>query len=285
MVTRLIFCAPYRIPIATISLRFDHNLLGVDRTIIVSPIETGKLFGYLSRYDIDTNQFEHVHDAEIESHYPEIQGWRIPNDPRNNWLAQQALKLSALDYFDFDIALIHDPDTWLTEPYQCITDQLTLVALENITEGSYDQQMPSILGWPRMSHHCFVTELMPVRKSDWHQLRSVIEQTHRKHFLSAIIDALPGIPTLDGQHNLKWFSEYELLGNWSLRQGPVNLWFQRRFEFQSLSDFDLFDPAMSNAMCDQSPGHSPLLAFDDWHHGTVPNHDAVIKRLSTWFDL
>lgn len=285
MTTRLIFCAPYRVPIATISLQFDRNLLGISKNIIISPIETKALFGYLSRYDVDTNRFEHVHDADIEKHYAEIQCWRIPNDPRHNWLAQQALKLSALDYFDFDVALIHDPDTWLTRPYQCVSDRVNLMALQDITEGSYDPMLPSVLGSQRQTAHCFVTEFMPVRKTDWNLLRDTLQHRHRKHFLRAIIDALPDIPTLDGKHSLKWFSEYELLGNWSMTQASVDFWFQKRFEFSSVTDLDGFDPDRYNAMCDQSSGQQPLLAFEDWHSGVIPGHDAVLEKLRRWFDL
>lgn len=285
MITRLIFCAPYRVPISTISLRFDHNLVGVEKSIIVAPMESRDLFRYLARYDIDTNRFEHVHDREIEARYPDIKHWRFSHDPRNNWLAQQALKLCCLDYFDYDVALIHDPDTWLTKPYHCVTDTLNLVALRDTTEGSYDPVLPSVLGLQRASTHCFVTELMPMKKIDWVQLRCTVEQRHQKSFLTGIIDAVPAIPTLDGSQELKWFSEYEFLGNWSVGRNQTDFWFQHRFEFTDLADFDAYDPDQFNAMCDQSPGQAPLLAFDDWHLGSIPNHDSILRTLRRWYDV
>lgn len=287
MITRLIFCAPYRIPVAAVSLKFDHNLLGVSRNIIVSPVETRDLFRYLSQYGVDTNRFEHVHDQELFDRYPEIINWKFDQDYRNNWLMQQAIKLAALDYVDYNTALIHDPDTWMTHPYQPVDQhgRLNMMALENVTEGSYDQVLPNVLGITRQTSHCFVTELMPVLKQDWNSLKSLLETRHQQHFLNAIIDHVPDTPTLDNTQNLKWFSEYEFLGNWTMTQQPVNFMFQRRFEFQSADDLLRFDPGTYNAICDQSPGYRLTLAFDDWNTGHIPNYNNFVNLLQTHFSV
>jgi hypothetical protein len=282
MVTRLIFCAPYRIPVACISLRFDHNLVGVTRNIIVSPVPTQDLFRYLSAYGIDTNRFEHIHDDELINHYPDINSWVFEGDPRNNWLKQQAIKLAALDYVDFDTALIHDPDTWLIKPYQCVDDNsnLTMLVLEDTTEGSYDAVLPSVLGITRQTTHCFVTEFMPVLKSDWNVLKHTIESRHNCNFLSGIIDHVPGIETIDETQELKWFSEYEFLGNWTLTQRPVNYFFQTRFGFQTVEDLRQLDTTRYNSVCDHSSGRLPALGFDNWHTGHIPNYDRCIELLN-----
>jgi hypothetical protein len=287
MITRLIFCAPYRIPVATVSLQFDHNLIGVTRNIIVSPVNTRDLFRYLSQHGVDTNRFEHLPDQELIDHYPEIDHWVFEDDYRNNWLKQQAIKLAALDYVDYSTALIHDPDTWMIEPYQSVNKlgQPTMLALQNVTEGSYDRVLPSVLGIERQTPHCFVTEFMPVFKQDWISLKHVLEQRHQQHFLDAIINNVPGVDTIDSSASIKWFSEYEFLGNWIMTQRPVNFMFQRRFSFQCVEDLLNLNPADYNSICDQSPGYELTLGFDDWHTGHIPNRDRFIQLLQQNFPV
>jgi len=286
MITRLIFCAPYRIPISTVSLKFDYNLLGVSRNIIVSPVNTQDLFKYLSRYGIDTNRFEHIQDQELIDKYPDVAHWSIDGDPRNDWLKQQALKLAALDYIDYSVALIHDPDTWMTEPYRCINDsRLNMLVQQNVTEGSYDLVLPNVLKIKRQSPHCFVTEFMPVKKSIWTSLKMHVEQLHNKPFLQAIIDAVPFTPPFNGAPALKWFSEYEFLGNWTLTQESIDYTYQRRFSFTNLKDLDRAEITDCNSICDQSPGYQLTLGFDDWHTGNIPNYDRCMSILKKHFSM
>jgi len=285
MITRLIFCAPYRIPIATVSLQFDHNLLGVTRNIIVSPVNTRDLFRYLSQHGVDTNRFEHLPDQDLIDKYPEIDHWVFEGDYRNNWLKQQAIKLAVLDYVDYSTALIHDPDTWMIQPYRSLDaqGQLTMLVQENITEGSYDPVLPAVLGIERQTQHCFVTEFMPVYKQDWIALKYTLEQRHSRHFLDAIIDHVPGTPTIDGSQCLKWFSEYEFLGNWTMTQRPVDFVFQTRFGLQTLNDLQNSDVQLYNSICDHSSGNSPLLKFDNWHTGNIPDRLRFIQLLQQHF--
>ena len=286
MITRLIFCAPYRIPVTTVSLKFDYNLLGVSKNIIVSPVNTKDLFRYLSQYNIDTNRFEHLHDQDLIDCYSEIDHWVFEGDYRNNWLKQQAIKLAALDYVDYSVALIHDPDTWMIQPYQAVDaqGQLCMLALENVTEGSYDSVLPSVLGIARQTTHCFVTEFMPVYRQDWRHLKQTLENRHQRHFLDSIIDNVPSTETMDGSANLKWFSEYEFLGNWILTQRPVNFMFQKRFGVESVEDLSMLVPKDYTSVCDHSSGIAPALGFDDWHTGHIPNYNRCIELLQQHFD-
>lgn len=281
MVTRLIFCAPYRIPSACLSLRFDHNLIGVTRNIIVCPVPTKVLFKILSSYGIDTNRFEHVHDGELLYCYPEINKWVIEGDYRGNWLMQQAMKLASLDYFKFKVALIHDPDTFMIQPYECIdnTKMMKMLALEDTDENSYKEVLPAVLGIDRQTSHCFVTELLPVDKTDFHLLKNKLENMHNTDFLSSIIDHVPATKTVDGTNQLKWFSEYEFLGNWTLTQRPVNYMFQSRFSFTKIDDLEHVDVTEYNSICDQSSGNDLALKFENWEDGKIVNFDRCLKIL------
>jgi hypothetical protein len=216
-------------------------------------------------HGIDYSKFEYLPDNEIVDKYPEIDNWVFPDDYRGWWLRQQALKLSVLDYLRHDVMLMHDPDTFMTEPYRCYDNGvLNYLILPNITHGSYKGVLESVLKIPRQSPHCFITELVPCLKQDWISLKDTLEQLHSRHFLDAIIDNVPGMPTVPpwGNGNLiKWFSEYEFISNWTLSQRSVNLTEQRRFEYNSLDKIKNFNKQY-NAMCDAIPDLSLSMQLD-----------------------
>jgi hypothetical protein len=276
MTTRILFLARYRVPHAAFSLQFDHYLEGIDRTVIATPMTQDELEPVWARYNIDSTHFEYVNDSVIYSAYPEVNNWVFPDDYRGWWLRQQAIKLAYLDLLDYDVALMQDPDTFMLEPYCAQQNgQLNMLALMNTTQGSYRGVFEAITGIPHPSPHCFVTELCAVRKTDFSALRQHIQ--HRwpdKTWLDAIIDAVPGMPTVPpwGTGNIiKWFSEYELLGNWATVCGNVVLQPQRRFEYSSLEKIADFD-ADHNAVCDAVPDLSRSMQIN-WDTLDIPNFD------------
>lgn len=265
MTTRILYLARYRIPHACVSLQFDHMLEGIDRTVVSSPVPWNEIKNIFQGHGIDCSKFEYLPDNEIVDKYPEIDNWVFPDDYRGWWLRQQALKLSVLDYLRHDVMLMHDPDTFMTEPYRCYDNGvLNYLILPNTTHGSYNGVLESVLKIPRQSPHCFITELVPCLKQDWISLKGTLEQLHGQHFLDAIIDNVPGMPTVPpwGNGNLiKWFSEYEFISNWALSQHSVNFTEQRRFEYDSLDKIKNFNKQY-NAMCDAIPDLSLSMQMD-----------------------
>jgi len=294
MTTRILFLARYRVPHAAFSLQFDHYLEGIDRTVIATPMTRDELEPVWARYNIDSTRFEYVNDSAIYSAYPEVNNWVFHDDYRGWWLRQQAIKLAYLDLLDYDVAVMQDPDTFMLEPYRAWHNgQLNMLALMNTTQGSYHGVFEAITGIPHPSPHCFVTELCAVRKTDFESLQQHIQ--HRwpdKKWLDAIIDAVPGMPTVPpwGTGNIiKWFSEYELLGNWAVTQGDITLQPQRRYEYSTLADIAGFDSG-HNAVCDAVPDLSLSMQID-WATLDIKNFDhckdLVIQRaneleLSVW---
>jgi hypothetical protein len=274
-IARIVFLARYRVPHACLTMQFDHHLKGIDHTVIATPVPKQELWPIFERHGIDTNTFYYVNDQVIFDQYPEVNRWVFADDYRGWWLRQQAIKLAYLDYLDYDVALMTDPDTIMVEPYQCWkNNQLNFLALENTTHGSYNGVMDSVLGIPRQTPHCFVTEYVPVVKQDFIALRKELEQRHRCHFLDAIIDNVKGIPTVPpwGTGNLiKWFREYEFLGNWALTQRPVTWQWQHRFEYDSLDKIQNFT-SNYNCLADAIPDLSLSLQMD-WSIGQVLNFD------------
>lgn len=282
-VARILYLARYRVPHACFSMQWDHNLLGVDYTLISSPVPQEELWPVFHKYGIDTSRFEYLPDSVIYNKYPQVNNWVFEGDYRGWWLRQQAIKLSVLDYVQEDVMLMHDPDTFVIKPYRCYHDgKLNLMSLMNTTQGSYDRMFESITGFPRQSQHCFVTELVPVRKTDWVSLRNhVWNRWPDKHWLDSIIDAVPGMPTVPpwGNGNLiKWFSEYELLGNWAVKSGQVEYTPQIRYEYDSLDKLADLDATQFNAVCDAVPDLSMSMQFD-WDTLTVIDFERYLNMV------
>lgn len=278
-VSRVVFLARYRVPHACLSMQFDHMLTGIDRTIIASPLPKEELWPVFRRYGIDPSHFDYLPDQEVLPHYPEIENWVIPGDYRGYWLRQQAIKLSVLDYLTDDVVMLTDPDTFMTEPYCCYQDgRINFLILPNTTHGSYNGMMEAIVGIPRQTPHCFITEFLPCPRNDWVALKSHLENKHNKHFLDAMIDSCPSMPTVPpwGNGNLiKWFSEYELLGNWIMSQRPVDFQEQRRYEYNSLDKLGAFTKDY-NCFADACPDLRLSLQMD-WNTGEIANFDQYLS--------
>jgi hypothetical protein len=273
---RVLFLARYRIPHALFSLQWDHYLEGIDRTIVATPLTRDELWPMFDRYDIDTSNWELVSDDVVYRDYPEVNNWVFPDDFRTFWLRQQAIKLAFLDIIQEDVMLMHDPDTFMIEPYRCMRDGvLNFMALENTTQGSYDGMFEAITGYPRQSPHCFVTELVPVKRQHLEDLKSHLHERHGGLWLDALIENCTSLPTIPpwGTGNLiKWFSEYEFLGNWALTREPATFQFQRRYEYDNLDLLQSLDASRFNAVCDAVPNLTRSMQYD-YDTGTVVNFE------------
>jgi hypothetical protein len=240
-----------------------------------------------AKYNIDSSRFAYVNDDVIYHKYPEVNNWVFPDDYRGWWLRQQAIKLAYLDYLNDDVMLMHDADTFLTKPYNpFVNNKLNMLALMNTRQDSYNGVFEAITGLPHQSSHCFVTELCAVSKMDFACLRHHIEERFpKKKWLDAIIDAVPGMPTVPpwGTGNIiKWFSEYELLGNWATYRGNVTLQEQLRYEYDTMQKIGSFESS-HNAICDAVPDLSRSMQID-WSTLEIPNFqqylDTVNEKIS-----
>ena len=281
-VARVMFLAKYRVPHAAFAMQFDHFLQGIDYTVIASPMTREELEPVWDKYNIDSSRFHYVNDDVIYYKYPEVNNWVFPDDYRGWWLRQQAIKLAYLDLLNEDIMLMHDADTFMTEPYNpFVNNKLNMLALMNTSQGSYNGVFEAITGLPHQSPHCFVTELCAVSKMDFACLRYHIEQRFpKKKWLDAIIEAVPGMPTVPPWGNgniIKWFSEYELLGNWATYRGNLTLQEQRRYEYDSLYKISNFGKE-HNAVCDAVPDLSLSMQLD-WNTLEIKNFNQYLQQV------
>jgi hypothetical protein len=98
--------------------------------------------------------------------------------------------------------------------------------------------------------------------------------------LDAIIDAVPGMPTVPpwGTGNIiKWFSEYELLGNWAVAQGNVTYQAQHRYEYNTLDQINRFTTA-HNSICDAIPDLALSMQID-WDTLEIPKFDQYLESV------
>lgn len=265
-VSRVMFLAKYRVPHAAFAMQFDRFLEGIDRTVIATPLTRDELEPVWEKYNIDSSRFVYLNDEVIYRKYPEVNNWVFDDDYRGWWLRQQAIKLAYLDFLKDDIMLMHDPDTFMIKPYNPFVDnKLNMLMIPNTQQGSYNGVFEAITGIPQPSEHCFVTELCAVSSMDFACLKHHIEERFPKtRWLDAIINAVPGMPTVPPWGNgniIKWFSEYELLGNWATHRGQLTLQEQHRHEYVNLNDIAKFSTE-HNAVCDAIPNLAQSLQLD-----------------------
>jgi hypothetical protein len=274
---RIMPVGAHRIGNACLSLQFDSFLDQFDQTYIVSPLSGDRLQKVFEQYNIDTTNFVFLTDQQIIDLYPQISNWYLTNDYRGSWLFQQALKLACVDLVDAEVLFLQDADTFCTQPYSCVVDQQLNLFFQPNTDHQwgYYRVVENITGHARLTTNSFVCDMMPVFKKDWISLKNHVTDTFTGHWLNTIIDQTPW----DHAASVKWFSEYELLANWSLlHNADTQLTEQKRFEFKSLEALTHRDfPADFNVISDKNP-QGYLLAFD-YATDTVHNLDVVVDRL------
>jgi hypothetical protein len=272
-IARALFIGSYRISHTCLSLKFDHYLRNIDQTYIFTNVPVKELDKILSDYEINTTGFIYVPDEEMDSRWPTMRKWFLPNDYRGSWLYQQALKLASIEYCDADITLIQDPDTFCIQPYECLTPdgKPKFFILPNTTHSPGYYRALDSLGIKRQTPHCFVTEFMPAFKEDWLAAKYELEKRNNCDAFDAIINAVP----FEG--DVKWFSEYEFLGNWTMTRREVAMDQQTRFDYRTLDELDNLTSDY-NCVCDQIPNLNDSLIYD-WHTKTIPDFDRIFEKV------
>jgi hypothetical protein len=88
---------------------------------------------------------------------------------------------------------------------------------------------------------------------------------------------MPTVPPWGTGNIIKWFSEYELLGNWAVHRGRVNYTEQRRYEYDALHKMSDFTKQF-NAYCDAVPDLSLSLQMD-WDRHRVQDFDRYLDQV------
>lgn len=280
---KILYLARYRVPHAIMAMQFGDYLKGVDRTCIASPVPKEELWPVFEKYNIDTSKLDYAPDSEIYRIYPEVNHWVFDGDYRTYWLRQQAIKLAFLDYLEYDLMVMHDCDCILIQDYEPLKDgKLNYMVLENERHSwGYYETIKNALGFERKTPHCFISEYVPVLKEDMTALVDFLEHTHKKKWLDAIIDNCPPEPTVPPWGNgelIRWFSEYEFIGNWVMSRREITTEPQRRYHYDDMEKIGDFDPNYHTAVCDAVPDLSRSVQFD-WDKKEVVNYNYYMDKI------
>ena len=229
------FVGWHRIIESVVTLQFDRFLIPKpDQTIIYlgpipkdNPLYGVDLFELYRGFGINTECFHLVLDP--------------PVDPSANfrkfgdWIGQQFLKLMAIDACTDNEILLQDADTFAIKPYHYFKENETVTfVLQGETHSpEYYEYITKFLGIPRQNLDSFVTEFLPIKKSDWVSLRTQLEQIHHKGWMQSMIDQF----SKDYQVTKSlWFAEFEMLGNWFMYKHPdMRTQFQLRYSLNDRS--------------------------------------------------
>jgi hypothetical protein len=88
---------------------------------------------------------------------------------------------------------------------------------------------------------------------------------------------MPTVPPWGNGKMIKWFSEYELLGNWALSRREVDLQEQHRFEYDSLDKLGDYTRKF-NCFADAVPDLSQSLQMD-WSTGEIKDFEYYLKTI------
>jgi hypothetical protein len=88
---------------------------------------------------------------------------------------------------------------------------------------------------------------------------------------------MPTVPPWGNGNIIKWFSEYELLGNWATHRGNLTLQEQRRYEYDSLHKISNFTKE-HNAVCDAVPDLSLSMQID-WNTLEINNFNQYLQQV------
>jgi len=244
MTTRLLFIGMDRVQDAIHTLKYDNFLLGIDSTkIYYGPRDLDfNLLDKLKTAGIDTRNFTVHQDVDLintTAYHTEFYKF-------GGWIAQQFVKLLAINACKDQRILVQDCDTHLLQPYSFFNHtQIQPLVLRNETHSTeYYSYIEKILGIPRQTHHCFVTEFMPITNKSWIAMLDRIQKLHNLDWFSAIYEVFDQ----DYKGSQIWFSEYELLGNWQLYLNPdLTTYPQIRYESSTWTDTP--DPDHFNSYC------------------------------------
>jgi len=235
------------------------------------------------QYGVDTSNFDYAPDSEIYRLYPEVNNWVFDGDYRTYWLRQQAIKFAFLDMLDYDLMIMHDCDCLLIRDYEPFKNgKLNFMVLENERHSwGYYESIKNALGFERLTPHCFISEFVPVLKKDFNDLVKFLENKHKKKWLDAMIDSCPPEPTVPPWGNgelIRWFSEYEFIGNWAMSRNDITMEFQRRYHYDDMEKIGDFDPTYHTAVCDAVPDLRFSLQYD-WDKKEIPKFEYYMDKI------
>jgi len=234
---RLFFIHQDYVADSVLTLRYDHYLQPeIKNTTIYYGTDNREqtLLNTFKQFEIITDKMSVVLDCDLVNPY--CSPLNINIYQFGGWISQQLLKLIALDQCDSDQILIQDCDTFAIQKSTFFRNNLPVCAVvPTLTPKRYNEYYSQITQLDCNVDSCFVSEFMPVLKTDWINLRNRIEDIHQCHWLQALCNLFK-----QDVEKQVWFSEYQMLGLWAKNQHPnletfiQNRLYLNKVEFNSL---------------------------------------------------
>lgn len=208
-VERFFFVGEEREKESALSLIHDYRFRPLpNRTMVLCHplVDIAKLRELYIDVGVDVSRMEIVNDDLFLPH--------SATNVHSNWLRQQLIKLYALHYSTADYMIIQDADIYPIVDYNWIVDKQVVPTVFSNTSHApeYYKFAEQILGIPRQTPNCFVTDLAVISKKSWLELKNHIESLHDTFWLDYLIDLFND--EYDRIKSKVKFSEYELIGNW-----------------------------------------------------------------------
>ena len=227
---------------------------------------------------IDIDQYTIIDDDVLIKNYPSISTFSDLHPQLGGWLKQQMIKLAVLDYLDYDIMAIQDPDTFWLQPWSQLDHhgEPVLLAIPDHSESpDYYRIFTELTGLPRADHDCYVTEFMMVKKTDWTALRDLVQGRLGLTWLDSIKSSIR-----PDHLGMTWFSEYELLGNWIKHHRPgVTKIPQSRLEIRSWADLDSYS---DQAVICNADKDKDIFGIDWYGDKTINQEHQWIQRFPSY---
>ena len=221
-VTRLMFVGNGREAESIIALSFDRFLSPTPIHTYIYQGPHNLNYDLLEKYKefgINVNNITIISDAKL------IYEYNVSEDfyKFGGWISQQLLKLMALDQCNHNKILIQDCDIIPIKLYKFFENGAPVLLKKDINnEIKSNNYTSKLLGISSQTNDCFITEFMPILKTDWISFKEQIEKIHNINWISAIIKVFNNdIDHAKSYLNQIQFSEYEILSNWILYNNPI----------------------------------------------------------------
>ena len=191
--------------------------------------------------------------------------FKINGKNNNGWIRQQIIKLSAFQFMQADIILVHDADTIFVRPISFFDKQhrqILFTSDEYIK--NYHIMTDLLIGPLKRYRRSFIAHGMVFQRDWMESLQQKIATYCKTSWISAILNRIEGFPDAS-------LSEYELYGNYIVNEYndhiTIKYWYNYQIMTKSLLNIDMI--------------REKYRRFNSVSHHIRPNH---VKRRKRFFN-
>lgn len=150
-------------------------------------------------------------EACVFVHEDEMLPGSAPDLKTRGWILQQLIKFNAASMVETEDYLVLDSDTVFLRPQSFFSRGKTILKFSDQYELNYNLSLEMLLGSPRRFPVSFVTHHMIFNRSQVSLLLQSVQQRFGRPWHEALVEELD-------RRRRVWFSEFEVYGNFLVRQ-------------------------------------------------------------------